>query len=203
MNAFLITAFTILIGLLVLAGYMFSPALDVPLNYILTMAAILTAVATLVGVANLLSVHINKIRTRQNALYSVVVLVSFIMTILLGLLFGPNAPDFKAFVTSVQFPVEASLMALLAVTLPFAMIRFMQQRRNNIMAVAFGISVVVFLITSIGFLTSSNIPAINDVVAFINRLPLAGARGLLIGVALGSLTAGIRILLGVDRPYNG
>ncbi|HPH94696.1 MAG TPA: hypothetical protein PKW33_09280 [Anaerolineaceae bacterium] len=203
MNAFLITAFTILIGLLVLAGYVFSPGLDEPLKYLLNMAAILTSVATLVGVANLLSVHLKKIRSKQNALYSVVVLASFILTILLGLLFGPAAADFKAFVTSIQFPVEASLMALLAVTLPFALIRFMQQRRNTIMAVAFGISVLVFLITSIGFLTSSNIPVINDVVAFINRLPLAGARGLLIGVALGSLTAGIRILLGVDRPYNG
>jgi hypothetical protein len=30
-----------------------------------------------------------------------------------------------------------------------------------------------------------------------------GARGLLIGVALGTLLTGIRVLFGIDRPYGG
>jgi hypothetical protein len=30
---------------------------------------------------------------------------------------------------------------------------------------------------------------------------LAGARGLLIGAALGAVVAGIRVLLGFDQPY--
>jgi hypothetical protein len=34
-------------------------------------------------------------------------------------------------------------------------------------------------------------------------LPLAGARGLLLGIGLASLTAGLRILFGADRPYDG
>ena len=34
-------------------------------------------------------------------------------------------------------------------------------------------------------------------------LPVAGARGILLGIALGSLTAGLRILMGADRPYSG
>jgi len=32
---------------------------------------------------------------------------------------------------------------------------------------------------------------------------IAGARGLLLGVALGTVATGIRILIGVDRPYGG
>ena len=32
---------------------------------------------------------------------------------------------------------------------------------------------------------------------------LGGARGILIGVALGTLTTGLRVLFGVDRPYGG
>jgi hypothetical protein len=31
----------------------------------------------------------------------------------------------------------------------------------------------------------------------------AGARGLLIGVALGTLLTGLRVLFGIDRPYGG
>jgi hypothetical protein len=34
-------------------------------------------------------------------------------------------------------------------------------------------------------------------------LALGGARGILIGVALGALTTGLRVLFGVDRPYGG
>jgi len=30
-----------------------------------------------------------------------------------------------------------------------------------------------------------------------------GARGILLGVALGTLTTGLRILFGADRPYGG
>jgi hypothetical protein len=37
----------------------------------------------------------------------------------------------------------------------------------------------------------------------VERLPVAGGRGILIGIALASLTAGLRVLLGADRPYSG
>jgi hypothetical protein len=33
-------------------------------------------------------------------------------------------------------------------------------------------------------------------------LALGGARGILIGVALGTLTTGLRVLFGADRPYG-
>jgi hypothetical protein len=32
---------------------------------------------------------------------------------------------------------------------------------------------------------------------------VAGARGVLLGVALGAIATGLRILMGVDRPYGG
>jgi hypothetical protein len=34
-------------------------------------------------------------------------------------------------------------------------------------------------------------------------IALGGARGILIGVALGTLTTGLRVLFGADRPYGG
>jgi hypothetical protein len=32
---------------------------------------------------------------------------------------------------------------------------------------------------------------------------MAGARGILLGVALGTVATGLRILIGADRPYGG
>ena len=31
---------------------------------------------------------------------------------------------------------------------------------------------------------------------------LAGARGIMLGVALGTIAVGLRVLLGADRPYT-
>jgi hypothetical protein len=63
---------------------------------------------------------------------------------------------------------------------------------------------VLFLVTGSGVLTGlSDIPLLKSVLAGLNALPVAGARGILLGIALGSLTTGLRILTGTDRPYGG
>ena len=50
-----------------------------------------------------------------------------------------------------------------------------------------------------------SIPLIgNTIKPFVTHvLASAGARGILIGVALGTITTGLRILIGADRPYGG
>ncbi len=112
-------------------------------------------------------------------------------------------PEFSLGINTIQVAVEGSLMAVLAVTLAYAALQLMRKRSANLLSVTFIVSAVVFLLLNIGFLTSTNEPILKDLAAFINRLPVAGSRGLLIGIALGSLTAGLRILLGTDRPYGG
>ncbi len=135
--------------------------------------------------------------------YSVIFLVAFIATLAAGLWFGPADPLIQQIIQSIQIPVEASLMAALAITLVVAGLRLLQRRRWDGMAVLFAISVVVFLLIGGGLLAGVNIPLVSDIAAFIDRLPAAGSRGILIGVALGSLMTGLRILMGADRPYSG
>jgi hypothetical protein len=38
---------------------------------------------------------------------------------------------------------------------------------------------------------------------FIGMFSQGGARGLLLGIALGALLTGLRVIFGVDRPYGG
>lgn len=50
-------------------------------------------------------------------------------------------------------------------------------------------------------------PRVNDLVIQLedivrNVIVLAGIRGLLIGVALGTITLAVRMLIGMERPYN-
>ena len=65
-------------------------------------------------------------------------------------------------------------------------------------------SAVLFLLLGSGLLSSAeSISPLKEIVALVNLLPIAGSRGILLGIALGSLTAGLRVLLGADRPYRG
>ena len=55
---------------------------------------------------------------------------------------------------------------------------------------------------SSGYLQGLGNPTLDRVIEFIQRLPIAGGRGILIGMALGALVVGIRVLIGVERPYG-
>lgn len=202
------TAVGIAIGLTILIGYFLRPVFGERVTSILSVfldwAIILAGFATLVGILNLLAVHLRKVRTRQtNAFYSMITIVAFVLTFLAGLGLTPSNAQFKQVVIAIQFPVEASLMAVLAVTLLYSGIRFFRRRPLDLLAITFAISVLVFLGVNLSYFTAGSTPPVEKWVLLINRLPSAGARGILLGVALGSLTTGLRVLLGADRPYGG
>ena len=206
MKAPLATAVAIAVGLVVLAGYFLRPILDPVLTVLMQWAIILAGVATLVGIVNLLSVHWKKVQSgKKGAIYSVVALLAFGLTLLAGIILSPSNPQFKAVVTSIQMPVEASLMSLLVVTLAYASLRLLSKRSINLLSASFVVSAIIFLLLNLGFITSSlqNVPVFKDLVTGINQIPVGGTRGILIGVALGTLATGLRIILGGDRPYGG
>jgi hypothetical protein len=204
------TAIAISVGLIVLLGYFIPPELT-QLGFILTLrsllvgwAVILAGVATLVGVFNLFLVHLRRMGDSQRPdPASIFVVGGFLLTLGFGLFLGPANASFQQVVTAVQVPVEASLMALLAITLTFASFRLFQRRRGW-MGVVFAVSALFFLLLGSGLLAPlQEAPVLSGLLAFLQHLPVAGGRGILLGIALGSLVAGLRVLLGADRPYSG
>lgn len=205
MRSPLSTAIAIAIGLILLVGYFLPiPELDQVRAYLLDGAIILGGVAGLVAILNLLGIHWRRLRAgKKHSPYSAMVLIGFLATLAAGLALGPAHPQFQRIVTSIQIPVEASLLAVIGISLAFAGMRLLQRRRN-LMSIVFIISALVFLLVSSGLLVGfGDIPLVRSLLSILDRLPLAGARGILLGVALGSLTAGLRVLLGADRPYSG
>jgi cytochrome bd-type quinol oxidase subunit 2 len=167
-------------------------------------AVTVAGVATLIGIINLVITHWRRVTETDNRdLYSALLILSFLLTIAAGLVFTPSNAQFQHVVTSIQVPVEASLMAVLAISLAYASLRLFQKRRG-LVAVVFVISAFLFLLVNSGFLASgSDSPILKSILAAISQLPVAGARGILLGIALGSLATGLRILMGTDRPYSG
>jgi hypothetical protein len=104
----------------------------------------------------------------------------------------------------IQLPIETSLMALLVVTLTYASIRLLR-RHLNLLSVIFLITAWLMLVGMAPWPFLGDVPFVSDIVRpIIAQVPAAaGARGILLGVALGTLTTGLRILFGSDRPYRG
>lgn len=189
-------------GLIILLGY-FIPAIAPIQAIVLNWTIILAGAATLVGVFNLIQVHGGKVAGREKgAVYSGILLVCLFATFIFGLVLGPDHPGMRLLVNGIIVPVEATLMALLAVTLLYASIRLLR-RRTDIMSIVFLATTVLMLIAS-ATLPFGEVGVLNDFLRpwFQHVLALGGARGILIGVALGTLTTGLRVLLGSDRPYG-
>jgi hypothetical protein len=205
MRAPFATAIAIAVGLIVLVGYFIQIPLLLDIRTILLGWAVTVAgVAGLIGIINLIMVHWRRFTApRGRDFYSALVIILFLVTFGAGLVLGPGDPIFQKFILSIQVPLESSLIAVLAVSLVYASLRFLH-KRNGVTALVFIISVLIFLVVSAGLLSSiPNMPLIGRLLTFLNQLPIAGARGILIGIALGSLATGLRILMGADRPYSG
>jgi hypothetical protein len=199
----LIVAITIAVGLVVLLGYFVDiPILITVREIFVRWAVILTSVTLLVGVANLFTVHWQRAAKAQpGGFYSVILLLAFAISLVVFLIFGPTGFWSLWIFNSIQVPAESSLMALLAVVLAYAGARLLNRRIN--------LFSLIFLLTSLAVLLGmATIPFVNepllaDLRAWITQVPaVAGSRGILLGVALGTIATGLRILIGSDRPYG-
>ena len=198
-------AIAIAVGLLILLSYFLPNSALLSVRMILVQwAIILAGAAVFVGVINLLSVHSMKIREKEKGKgYSLLLLISLLLTLVLGLVLGTNSPLMINIFNAVILPVETSLMAIMSVTLIYAGIRLLRHR-NDLMAVIFIFTALIVMLGSapMPFFT---IPLVGDFIrpTIVNIFSTSGARGILLGVALGTLLTGLRVLIGADRPYGG
>jgi uncharacterized membrane protein len=205
MKAPIATLMAVISGLIVLLAYFLPiPALRDVSHVIINWAVTLSGVAMIVAVSSLVSAHWQKFRQKRNAdRFSILVIFGFLITFLFGLVTGgPGVPAFQKIVTHFILPIEAGLMGALAAGLIYAGFR-LNRAKHGWMTLVFGISTILFLLLYSGIFTSGvDIPIVKEGLGILQRLPDAGGRGIIIGLALGTVAAGVRILLGVDRPYS-
>jgi hypothetical protein len=198
----------ITVGILVLLGYFFpSPATLGIQSLLLNWAMLMVAWAAVVGVFNLAFVHWDKIRRREKGnLYSVILIVFLGGTFLLGMVLSPADPIMRVLLNGVILPIEAALMAILTITLLYAAVRLLR-RRTDFTSIVFLLTAALVLFGSTtlpSMFGAINIPVISILGTWIQQvLAVGGARGILIGVSLGTLLTGLRVLSAMDRPYGG
>lgn len=194
----------IAVGILILLGY-FLPQAAVLQIVLLDWAIILAGTAALIGIFNLVTVHTDKIRRRaKDSIYSTILIMGLFATFIFGLALKPQNPTMQSIVLNgIIIPVEATLMGLLVVSLLYAAIRLLR-RRADVMSIVFIVTAALIFLGS-ATLPFGDVPIIGTLIRpWVSQIwALGGARGILIGVALGTLTTGLRVLFGVDRPYGG
>jgi hypothetical protein len=192
-------------GVIVLAGYFIPlPLLQVVRLQLLDWSMLLAAVAALVAIINLAAGHFRKaFKPGSSRVFSIIVIVSLMVTLVLGLVLGTSDQRFQRVVTNIQIPIETTLFGIISISLAYAAFQFTRERKGWVNTV-FIISVVFFLLANSWFLViGQSFPLLGEVISGIQKIPLAGSRGVLIGISLGSLVTGLRILTGIDRPYSG
>jgi hypothetical protein len=207
---FLATVTVISIGLVTLIGLVSEPG-TTPANFtgfLIRLVSVVAAVALFVGVLNLIAVHMGRfVRSEHGWPYSLIVLVTALVVIVLRILDRADIWPGKLkgeqisvrVFESVQVSLESALAALLVFFLVYAAYRLLR-RRVTVWNVAFSAVVVVILLGSIPL---NKTDALADVRDWLIRVPVsAGARGLLIGVGLGTVTVGVRVLIGQDRSFR-
>ena len=163
--------------------------------------AVVLAFALFLGFANVVSVHWSRIRSQKpGAIYSVVLLIALAVTLFVGFISGPNSKSSRFIFDFILQPLEATFFSLLAIFIATAAYRAFRIR--NLETFFFVLFAIIVLLGQVplGIYLWSEFPVIKDWI--LNVPTLAGVRGILLGVALGTIATGLRVLIGADRPYT-
>ena len=199
----IIVAIAVITGIIVLVGYFIElPVLKNLRIMLLHYAVILIAVALIVGVVNLVQVHWKKFQNRQpGGVYSLILIISLLITIIVVGYFGPTSTPSLWIFSNIQIPVASSLIAVLTVVLTYTGVRLIK-RGLNLFSLLFMATVLIVVLGTVSF-QGFRVPGLNELRIWITQVPaVGGARGILLGVALGTIATGISILMCSERPYG-
>lgn len=181
-------------------------------DFLLQFVAVIAAFAVLVGVLNLLVfVHLSRFFRAEggpiNVLYSFCTIVSAIVVILAYYMDRSEqwSGDLKGEELSprlfnvLQITLESALAGLIFFFLVYAAYRLMHKSYtwSNVLFIG------ALLIVLLGWLPVSGLSDLADVREWLLKVPVtSGARGLLIGIGLGTVVIGIRVILAHDSIYR-
>ena len=203
----------------------FSPRLEPISSELQSWAIIMTALASVLGVVNVARINALKVsRKQRDWFYSVVLLAGMALMILLGTVFpmirslsgaegawmlggyelsGVNAGTwFYQFYDSLFVSMQATMFALLAFFIASAAFRAFRIR-----TVEAGLLAVTALVIMLGrvplgdAMSGGFLPALSD---WIMNVPnLAAKRAIMLGAALGAISTGLKVIMGIERNFLG
>ncbi len=164
---------------------------------------VIGAFTYILGVMNILQVNSNHIKHHNDRPFKWTLLVGFVAMILLGFSWGIDVDTpFQWMYNTVYVPLQATMFSLLAFYIASAAFRAFRAR-----SVEATLLLVAALLVMLGRVPVgeewiwSKLP---DISTWIMDFPnMAGKRAILIGAALGAISTGLRVIIGMERSYLG
>ena len=179
-------------------------------------AFIITAFAYVLGGLNILGLHLKKVQRRaRDWRYSLVTVGALAGSVVLGCLLPESLRGGKGegsillwIYDTVYAPLGATVFSLLAFYITTASFRAFRIRSWQ--AASLAVTAVIVMLGAVpltAWVLNSLMPGAGTGLAhfrdwIMDALQNAGKRAILIGVALGSISTGIKVILGIERPYG-
>ena len=164
---------------------------------------VLMAFALVLAIGNLIRHHGNRIvRRRQDWPYSIVTLCGMVVMALAGLVWGIG-PDsmYQKIYLNVMAPLGGTMFALLAYYMASAAYRAFRARSLEATLLLAAAFIVMIGFMPFGQYLHPRFPAFAE---WIMTVPnMASQRGILLGVAFGSIATALKIILGIERSWLG
>jgi hypothetical protein len=197
---FIPTVIAVICGLITLLGALLPlPVFDDLRAILVRWAAVITVFAFILAYSNVLKVHITRIiHQGKDRISSIILLLSAIATLVIVIIQGPEGFISQYLVSYILVPGESALLALTTVTLVLAGMHVFRTRRDGY-SVIFFLVVILALFGTVPYFYNA---FIDIVLSLLNSAAVAGMRGLLLGVVLGTTLTGLRVIFGIDRPHS-
>ncbi|MBU1701196.1 MAG: hypothetical protein KJ970_05305 [Candidatus Eisenbacteria bacterium] len=164
---------------------------------------IVAAAAIVLGVLNVARIHANKIRTKKKDWpYSIFLIVGLVVMALLGIVRGIGEQSFFNYLyINAYVPMQGTMFSLLAFYIASAAFRAFRIRKFEAGLLAIVAVIVMIGRVPIGAAIWDRLPGITS---YIMDYPnLAAKRAILIGAALGAISTGMKVVLGIERNVLG
>ena len=164
------------------------------------------AFAVIIGYVTLTRIHARKLIQHQAGWYnSAALLVSMYGLLVLGIVFGQGQftahPAYVYWFNNLYVPLDSTIFSMLAFYIASSAYRAFRVRTGEATVLLISAVLVMLGRAPVG---PAIWPELGLITSWIMAVPnTAGMRGILIGVSLGVLSMGIRVLLGKERGYLG
>lgn len=164
---------------------------------------IVIAFAYVLGVANVARVNLDYIQRKgKDTPYKIVLLICLLFMMSVGIIWGIGEGSvFDWFFINIYVPMQAMMFALLAFYIASAAFRAFRIR--SVQAALLAITAILVMIGRVPIGESIWKDFSNFAEWIMNVPQLAGKRAILIGAALGAISTGLKVIVGLERTHLG
>jgi hypothetical protein len=189
--------------LMVVSLFVPHPYIAEPAAVVRSWAIIITSFAYVLGVANIARISLRTVQKRSADWgYKAALVIALFAMAGLGILRGIRSGGlFDWAYLNLYVPMQATMFSLLAFFIASAAYRAFRARSVEATLLLVTAAVVMLGRVPVGEKMWGNLPAFTE---WVMEVPnMAAKRGIMIGAALGAISTGLKMILGIERSYLG